>query len=60
MERLAIDIGRLVCEAVTSLSGATQASCYNTVTTQMIGYCTLIGLVLLVLFRKFFSQVGGT
>jgi hypothetical protein len=59
MERLAIDVGQLVCEAVTSLGGTAQASCYNTMTSQAIGYCIFIGLVLLVLFRRFLSQVGG-
>jgi hypothetical protein len=48
-----------MCEAVTTLSGTAKTSCYSSLNTQMIGYGTLIGLFLVVLFRKFFSQTGG-
>jgi hypothetical protein len=59
MERIAINVGQVMCEAVTTLSGTAKTSCYNSLHTQLIGYGTLIGLLLLILFRKFFSPTGG-
>jgi hypothetical protein len=52
------EIGRFACHFVTNVAGSGQASCYNFSSTTTIGYCIILGLGLLIAFRRIFSQAG--
>ncbi len=58
MENIAASVGGLVCQMATGFMGTGQAVCYNTASSATIGYSVLLGLGLVLLFRRIFSRVG--
>lgn len=58
MENIAAEVGAIVCRAMTNLTGSGQAICYNISSTSTIGYSVILGVVLIIAFRRIFSQVG--
>ena len=59
MENIVVELGSAVCHAVTHLSGSGQAICYNSSSSATVGYSVILGLALILAFRKIFSQAGG-
>lgn len=58
MENIVSEIGRFACQFATSIAGTGQASCYNFSSTTTIGYSIILGIGLLIAFRRIFSQAG--
>lgn len=58
MENIAAELGSFTCRIATNFAGYGQATCYNVSSAATIGYGIILGLGLLVAFRRIFSQAG--
>jgi hypothetical protein len=58
MGDIVAEIGSFFCHIVANAFGSGQAVCYNTSSASTIGYSIVLGLGLILAFRRIFSQAG--